>query len=124
LSPFPQRSAFNKFYLLPVALLVNFLIFSLYLSIPRGKSFIPMFSRGAFLAFILSLALVAFAEIIPTVPDPGHVYNEGSTCQVGWTPDSTGQWKTMNIQLMTGSNFQMVPLTSSSSCIFFGASDD
>jgi hypothetical protein len=118
-------SALSLQQILFVALLVNFLILSLHLSIPRGKSFIPMFSRGTFPAFILSSALVAFAaDIIPTVPDPGHIYNEGSTCQVGWTPDSTGQWKSMNIQLMTGSNFQMVPLTSSSSCIFFGASDD
>jgi hypothetical protein len=78
-----------------------------------------MFSRGAFTAFILSLALVVFADVGPTIPDPGHIYNEGSTCQIGWTADPTGQWKTMNIQLMTGSNVQMVPLTSSSSCIFF-----
>jgi hypothetical protein len=112
-------SALSLQQILFVALLVNFLIFSPHLSLPRGKSFIPMFSRGTFPAFILSSALVAFAaDIIPTVPDPGHIYNEGSTCQVGWTPDSTGQWKSMNIQLMTGSNFQMVPLTSSSSCIF------
>ena len=78
-----------------------------------------MFSRGAFPAFILSLAMVVFADITPTVPDPGHIYNEGSTCQIGWTADPTGQWKAMNIQLMTGSNIQMVPLTSSSSCIVF-----
>jgi len=71
-----------------------------------------MFSRGAFPAFILSLASAVFAaDIIPTVPDPGHVYNEGSTCEIGWTPDPSGQWKTMNIQLMTGSNVQMIPLT-------------
>ncbi|KAN0109626.1 hypothetical protein V8E52_009063 [Russula decolorans] len=70
-----------------------------------------MFSRGAFTAFILSLALVVFADVGPTIPDPGHIYNEGSTCQIGWTADPTGQWKTMNIQLMTGSNVQMVPLT-------------
>lgn len=78
-----------------------------------------MFSRGAFSAFVLSLALAVLADPAPTIPDPGHIYNEGSTCQVGWTPDTTGLWKTMNIQLMTGNNIQMVPLTSSSSCIFF-----
>jgi hypothetical protein len=79
-----------------------------------------MFSLGAFTAFILSLALVAIADPAITLPDPGHIYNEGGTCQIGWNPDSTGQWKTMNIQLMTGSNGQMVPLTSSSSYVFFG----
>jgi len=73
-----------------------------------------MFSRGALPAFVLSLALVVFADPVPTLPDPGHIFNEGSTCQIGWTPDSTGQWKTMNIQLMTGDNAQMVHLTSSS----------
>jgi hypothetical protein len=78
-----------------------------------------MFSRRAFPAFILSLALVVLADPVPIIPDPGHIYNEGSTCQVGWTPDPTGQWKTMAIQLMTGNNIQMVPLTSSSFCFFF-----
>jgi len=70
-----------------------------------------MLSRGAFPAFILSLALVAFAEVNPTLPDPGHIFNEGSNCQIGWTPDPTGRWKTMNIELMTGDNFKMVHLT-------------
>lgn len=70
-----------------------------------------MFSLGAFTAFILSLALVVIADPAITLPDPGHIYNEGGTCQIGWNPDTTGQWKTMNIQLMTGSNGQMVPLT-------------
>lgn len=80
-----------------------------------------MFSRGALPAFVLSLALAVLAEPAPLIPDPGHIYNEGSTCEIGWTPDPTGLWKTMNIQLMTGNNFQMVPLTSSSSCIFLRA---
>jgi hypothetical protein len=83
-----------------------------------------MFSRGAFPAFVLSLASVVFADPVITLPDPGHIYNEGSTCQIGWTADTTGQWKAMNIQLMTGSNVLMVPLTSSSSCNFFGPGDD
>jgi hypothetical protein len=113
-SPFPQRSAFN-FYLLPCPTLY-YLASSLSTPVYRAAK---MFSRGAFTAFILSLALVVFADVGPTIPDPGHIYNEGSTCQIGWTADPTGQWKTMNIQLMTGSNVQMVPLTSSSSCIFF-----
>lgn len=78
-----------------------------------------MFSRGTLPAFVLSLALAALADPVPSTPNPGAVYNEGSNCDVGWTPDSTGQWKTMNIQLMTGDNFQMVPLTSPSYCIYF-----
>jgi hypothetical protein len=78
-----------------------------------------MFSRGAFSAFVLSLALVVFANPNPTIPDPGHIDDEGGTCAIGWTPDPTGLWKTMNIELMTGDNFNMVHLTSSSSCVFF-----
>jgi hypothetical protein len=115
---FPSPLSFY-FVALPYALLAIFCILSLYLSIPRGKRFIPMFSRRAFPAFILSLALVVFADPDPIVPDPGHIFNEGSTCQIGWNPDTTGQWQTMNIELMTGNNLQMVHLTSSSSCFFF-----
>lgn len=77
-----------------------------------------MFSR-ALPAFVLSLALVAFADPDPIVPDPGHIYNEGATCEIGWNPDPTGTWKTMNIELMTGSNSQMVHLSSSYSSVFF-----
>ena len=77
-----------------------------------------MFSRGTFSAFVLSLALVALADPTPSAPSPGQVFNAGSTCQIAWTPDSSGLWKVMNIQLMTGDNLQMVALTSPS-CIFF-----
>lgn len=104
----------------PNALLVSFLIFSLSTPVYHAakKVFIPMFSRGAFSAFVLSLALVVFADPNPTSPDPGHIDDEGGTCAIGWTPDPTGLWKTMNIELMTGDNFNMVHLTSSSSCVF------
>ncbi|KAH9991104.1 hypothetical protein BJV77DRAFT_1008954 [Russula vinacea] len=70
-----------------------------------------MFSRGTFSAFVLSLALVALADPTPSAPSPGQVFNAGSTCQIAWTPDSSGLWKVMNIQLMTGDNLQMVALT-------------
>ncbi|KAI0272965.1 hypothetical protein BGY98DRAFT_895401, partial [Russula aff. rugulosa BPL654] len=55
--------------------------------------------------------LVVFADPNPTSPDPGHIDDEGGTCAIGWTPDPTGLWKTMNIELMTGNNLQMVHLT-------------
>ncbi|KAI9509138.1 hypothetical protein F5148DRAFT_1148522 [Russula earlei] len=67
-----------------------------------------MFSRGA---FFLSLAFVALADPIPTGPSPGQVFTEGSACTINWTPDTTGNWKIMNIELMTGNNFNMVHLT-------------
>lgn len=114
LLPPPSAQPFNNFFLFFA--LPN-VLFSLYRA---AQDFIPMFSRGAFdfATVILSLALVVLADITPTVPDPGHIYNEGSTCQIGWTPDPTGLWKTMNIELMTGDNFQMIHLTSSSSFFF------
>jgi len=69
-----------------------------------------MFSL-AFPTFILSLVLVALADPTPSEPNPGNVFKEGNNITATWTPDSTGVWKTMNIQLMTGDNLQMVPLT-------------
>ncbi|KAA1470106.1 hypothetical protein DENSPDRAFT_741982, partial [Dentipellis sp. KUC8613] len=47
----------------------------------------------------------------PTEPGPGEVFKEGQTCHIAWDPDTTGTWKTMNIELMTGNNFAMVHLT-------------
>jgi hypothetical protein len=69
-----------------------------------------MFSRVAM--FVLSIALVALADPTPSAPSPGQVFKQGGPCTIAWDPDTTGVWKTMNIQLMTGDNFNMVPLTS------------
>ena len=71
-----------------------------------------MFSR---LAVILSAALVALAQVTPTEPGPGDVDNQGAACNIEWTPDATGIWKSLNIQLMTGDNIKMIPLTSTNS---------
>ena len=109
-TPFALLSALPHF---------NFFPTFFFFAIPAHLNFVTMFSRGTLPAFVLSLALAALADPVPSTPNPGAVYNEGSNCDVGWTPDSTGQWKTMNIQLMTGDNFQMVPLTSPSYCIYF-----
>jgi hypothetical protein len=64
--------------------------------------------------FTTILAAVASvnADPTPTVPGPGDTYNEGSNCQIEWTADPTGAWKTMNIELMTGGNLAMKHLTS------------
>ncbi|KAH8110765.1 hypothetical protein DFH11DRAFT_1690629 [Phellopilus nigrolimitatus] len=55
--------------------------------------------------------LAVLAEPVPTTPAPGAIYNEGADCPIAWTADSTGTWTTMNIELMTGSNADMVHLT-------------
>ena len=61
--------------------------------------------------YLLTLCL-SRADPNPTAPGPGAVFNEGSPCTISWDADSSGTWKTMNIQLMTGDNFNMIPLTS------------
>jgi len=66
------------------------------------------------------VALLAFAapflvraDCTPTLPAPGTVYNEGSTCLIAWDGDtsSTTLWKNMAIELMTGNNFEMEFIT-------------
>ncbi|KAI0923652.1 hypothetical protein AcV5_009133 [Taiwanofungus camphoratus] len=69
-----------------------------------------MFVPVVLAALLARLALV-HADPTPTTPGPGDVYKEGSNCDVAWNVDSSGIWKTMNIELMTGSNTQMVYLT-------------
>jgi len=66
----------------------------------------------SFLAFAALFAAVV-ADPTPTAPAPGTVFNEGADCTVQWNPDTSGAttWKTMNIQLMTGDNYNMVPLS-------------
>jgi hypothetical protein len=76
-----------------------------------------MLSRLALPTFILSSLLVALADPTPTGPSPDQVFNEGSTCTITWTPDPSGVWKNLDIELMTGDNIQMVFLTSMMSFI-------
>lgn len=59
----------------------------------------------------LQLASVR-ADPGPLEPSSKSVFNEGSQCTIQWTPDPTGVWNVMNIELMTGSNQQMVHLRS------------
>lgn len=49
---------------------------------------------------------------VPTAPGPKDVFKEGGDCKFSWTPDPSGQWKEMNVQLMSGDNWNMVPVTS------------
>jgi hypothetical protein len=74
-----------------------------------------MFGTFALTALLASAsALVARADVVPSVPGPGVVYNSGATCRIEWDgdKDSNTVWKNMSIELMTGSNFGMVHLTS------------
>lgn len=65
-------------------------------------------------AFTILAAMSVHADPNPTNPGPGDVFIEGQACAISWSPDTTGVWKTMNIELKTGDNFNMVNLTCAS----------
>ncbi|KAM5531465.1 hypothetical protein V8D89_014855 [Ganoderma adspersum] len=48
---------------------------------------------------------------VPTAPGPKDVFKEGGDCKFAWTADPSGQWKEMNVQLMSGDNWNMIPVT-------------
>ncbi|KAF8075242.1 hypothetical protein FPV67DRAFT_1777928 [Lyophyllum atratum] len=52
-------------------------------------------------------------DVVPTVPGPGTIYKEGDKCHIKWTGDAGSKiaWKNMDIELMTGDNFNMKHLT-------------
>lgn len=52
--------------------------------------------------------------VIPTAPGPGDVFKQGGDCTLSWTPDPSGTWKQTDVELMTGDNFNMVFITSTS----------
>ncbi|KAG6865653.1 hypothetical protein C0991_000572 [Blastosporella zonata] len=72
-----------------------------------------MFVKFALSAFLASTSLLVRADVTPSDPGPGVVYNVGGTCHITWTGDatSTTAWKDMSIELMTGDNLEMVHLT-------------
>ncbi|KAI1790274.1 hypothetical protein LXA43DRAFT_973772 [Ganoderma leucocontextum] len=69
-----------------------------------------MFAYASLAALIAGAAFV-HAEPVPTAPGPGDIFKEGGQCSFTWDADTSGVWKTMNVQLMTGSNTQMVHIT-------------
>jgi hypothetical protein len=122
---------------------VFFLIFFLLITVAPLNNLLPTILRCVFrpqflqlclifhlvllLAMLASLALTLTtllassslfvrADVDPLAPAPGDVFTEGSTCHIAWTVDTSGLWKTTNIELMTGNNFDMVHLTSAYTC--------
>ncbi|RPD58973.1 hypothetical protein L226DRAFT_108328 [Lentinus tigrinus ALCF2SS1-7] len=69
-----------------------------------------MFAYAGLAALIAGSALVR-ADPVPTAPGPGDVFKVGGQCSFTWTPDTTGVWKEMNVELMSGSNLQMNHIT-------------
>lgn len=69
-----------------------------------------MFSHLLTSAALLISLPAALGQVSPTSPDSSTVVNVGDDIKALWTADSTGQWKDVEIQLMTGGNFDMIPL--------------
>ncbi|KAI0765994.1 hypothetical protein BC629DRAFT_1266598, partial [Irpex lacteus] len=59
-----------------------------------------------------ALLALARADPTPSAPGPGDVFNQGADCKIEWSPDTTGTWTQMSIELMTGANLDMKHLTS------------
>lgn len=59
-------------------------------------------------AIVLALVSKALADPAPLTPPTSNV---GTDCVISWSPDTTGKWTQTNIQLMTGDNWNMVPIT-------------
>lgn len=73
-----------------------------------------MFALLACLLLALASPLMVLADVTPSEPSPGSVFKAGQTCLVTWQgdTDSTTVWKGMAIELMSGSNLEMVHVTS------------
>jgi hypothetical protein len=69
---------------------------------------------GTLALTVLFTSLLARADVTPSVPGPGIVYTVGGVCHIEWDGDhdSNTVWKDMSIELMSGSNFDMIHLTS------------
>jgi hypothetical protein len=65
---------------------------------------------SAILAAVVFAASFVVADPVPLEPDSTSVFDVGANCTILWTPDSTGKWTTMYIELMTGDNESQVHL--------------
>ncbi|KZT20351.1 hypothetical protein NEOLEDRAFT_1034111, partial [Neolentinus lepideus HHB14362 ss-1] len=53
----------------------------------------------------------ALADLVPVAPGPGDIFYTGSNCTIVWDVDTTGTWKNVSIDLMTGPNNAMIFVT-------------
>jgi len=62
---------------------------------------------------VLASPFMVLADVTPSEPGPGAIFRAGSTCRITWQgdADSTTAWKDMAIELMSGSNLNMVHVT-------------
>lgn len=61
----------------------------------------------------LTSPLMVLADVTPSEPGPGSLFKTGSTCLTTWQGDTNSStvWKDMAIELMSGSNVDMVHVT-------------
>ncbi|KAK7695859.1 hypothetical protein QCA50_000497 [Cerrena zonata] len=59
------------------------------------------------IAASILLSSSARAAFTPTAPGPGDSYNTGLNCSISWQADTSGLWKNVTIDLMSGSNNNM-----------------
>lgn len=74
-----------------------------------------MFPKIFLTAIVVALPVFLIAaDVTPVEPAPGALFTAGGNCNLNWDGDtsSTTAWKAMTVQLMTGSNDNMIPLTS------------
>ncbi|GAA6005441.1 hypothetical protein JCM11491_003643 [Sporobolomyces phaffii] len=65
-----------------------------------------------FITTALTLASLARASVTPTSPGTGEeVYVAGQECSFEWTVDETREWKSFDVDLLTGHNFHVTNLT-------------
>ena len=76
------------------------------------QSILPLNMLSSVLFTTVLAAVLVNADPSPSEPSPGSVFKEGENCRIAWDVDATGTWKTMNIELMSGSNWAMNHITS------------
>ncbi|KAG9313241.1 ribonuclease H2 non-catalytic subunit-domain-containing protein [Chiua virens] len=84
---------------------LSFLVFDVPSASGMFSLLTPLFT------LVAAAAVCVRADPNPNTPGPGDVFIQGQPCIVGWDVDPTGLWQSMNIDLMTGDNFNMVFLT-------------
>ena len=89
------------------------LTYSTPIALSHSKTHHTMLAYASLALLIAGSALVR-ADPVPTAPGPGDVFKVGGQCSFTWTADTTGTWKEMKVELMSGSNFQMNHITSKS----------
>ncbi|PLW45520.1 hypothetical protein PCANC_10142 [Puccinia coronata f. sp. avenae] len=65
---------------------------------------------GLVLSFLFAAGSCA-AGVVPTAPGPGQIFQEGGNCTLSWNLDTTNKWTSFTVDLMSGSNTAMQPVT-------------